>query len=229
MTPYQVARQAQQTGCKSVAYTYTEPVIFYEYMYDCALAGKKAGIKSVMISNGYIQEKPLRNLIPRLDAIKIDLKAFSNEFYRELCSGELDPVLKTLRILQETGIWFEIVVLILPTKNDSTEELHALCSWVAEHLSDKVPIHFTRFHPVYKVKNLPRTPISTLKKAYEIAKKAGLKFPYIGNVPGEEGSCTYCPSCNRKVITRHGVYLTKLDLNKSNCAHCGQSLPGVWQ
>jgi len=177
LSPKDLARKALASGCRSIAYTYTEPIVFYEYMRDCALAGTAKGIKSVMISNGYIKEKPLRELIPKLDGVKIDLKAFTNTFYRDMCNGELKPVLDTLKILKETGIWFEIVVLIIPTKNDSSDEIRTLCSWIKDNLSTTVPIHFTRFHPVYKIKDLPRTPHRTLKGAYKIARESGLKFP----------------------------------------------------
>ncbi|MBU0755035.1 MAG: AmmeMemoRadiSam system radical SAM enzyme [Planctomycetes bacterium] len=228
LTPAQVVEQARQAGCRSIAYTYTEPVIFYEYMLDCARAGQKAGVKSVMISNGYIQEKPLRKLIPFLDAVKIDLKAFTDSFYRELCSGELEPVLKTLKILKETGIWFEIVVLLIPTKNDSVKEIGELCAWVIKELSDTVPVHFNRFHPVYKIKDLPRTPVSTLENAMKIARGAGIKFPYIGNLQGKEWGDTFCSHCGKPVISRVGFYLAKLEVNKGNCNYCGKPLPGVW-
>jgi pyruvate formate lyase activating enzyme len=228
LPPKEVVRLAREKGCKSIAYTYTEPVIFYEYMYDCAKEGRRQGVKSVMISNGYIQEEPLRNLIPVLDGVKIDLKAFTEKFYKELCNGELAPVLKTLEILKETGIWFEIVVLILPTKNDDPREIEALCAWVKEHLSIDVPVHFTRFHPTYKIKDLPRTPASTLNEAYKIAKKVGLNFPYIGNMQHNEGENTYCPHCRKVLIERHGFYLDNMDIDECNCRACGKPVPGVW-
>lgn len=228
LSPARIAGEARKRGCISIAYTYTEPVVFYEYMYDCSVEGRKQGVKSVMISNGYIKEKPLRDLIPVLDAVKIDLKAFTESFYQELCSGRLEPVLHTLKILKEEGIWFEIVVLLIPTKNDSEKELKEMCSWVKDHLSDTVPIHFTAFHPVYKIKDLPRTPLSTLQKAYRIAKEEGLKFPYVGNVRGGDMECTYCPHCKEKIISRVGFYLLKNDINKGICSSCGKSVPGVW-
>ncbi|MHC4942589.1 MAG: AmmeMemoRadiSam system radical SAM enzyme [Planctomycetota bacterium] len=228
LPPEKVVERAFETGCRSIAYTYTEPVIFYEYMYDTALAGKARGVKSVMISNGYIQEKALRELIPVMDAVKIDLKAFTESFYKDMCSGELKPVLETLKILKETGIWFEIVVLIVPTKNDSEQELKDMCSWVKDNLSNSVPIHFNRFHPVYKVKDIPRTPESTLKRAYEIARETGLKFPYVGNLAGNDWAHTYCPHCNEVLIKRIGFYLAKLEVNKGNCNSCGKAVPGVW-
>jgi pyruvate formate lyase activating enzyme len=228
MTPEQVAESAKRAGCRSIAYTYTEPVIFYEYMYDCAAAGRKQGVKSVMISNGYIQEKPLRELIPVLDAVKIDLKAFTDSFYQELCSGELEPVLNTLKILEEEKIWFEIVMLIIPTKNDSMDEIRELCTWVKDRLSDSVPIHFTRFHPIYKVKDIPPTPHSTLKTAYETAKKTGIRFPYVGNVAGDERESTYCPNCGKRVVERVGFYSPKVDLVRGNCSSCGTPISGIW-
>jgi len=181
-----------------------------------------------MISNGYIKEKPFCELLPFLDAVKIDLKAFTNSFYKELCSGELDPVLKILKLLKKAGTWFEIVVLIIPTKNDSPQEIKEMCSWIVDNLSEHVPIHFTRFHPVYKIKNIPATPVSTLRKAHEIAKEAGLEFPYIGNVPGDERECTFCPHCGKKIISRIGFYVKDFMLENSACQHCKRQVPGIW-
>lgn len=229
LSPAKLAYNAARKGCKSIAYTYTEPVIFYEYMYDCAKEGKKRGVMSAMISNGYIREKPLRELIPVLDGVKIDLKAFTDDFYRDMCSGRLEPVLQTLKILKETGIWFEIVVLLIPSYNDSKKEIQELCAWVRDQLGANVPLHFTRFHPVYKVKDIPVTPESSLKRAYEIAKSKGLNFPYIGNVAGNEGAHTFCPHCGKKVITRFGFHVAKLDMREGNCAFCSKTLPGIWQ
>jgi len=228
-TPAQVASAAKKTSSYSIAYTYTEPVVFYEYMYDCAQASRKLGVKNVMISNGYIQEKPLRELLKILDGVKIDLKAFTNSFYKEMCNGDLMPVLNTLKILKEVGIWFEIVVLIIPTKNDSPKEIRNLCKWITDNLNDSVPVHFTRFHPVYKVKDIPSTPQSTLIRAYDIAKEEGIKFPYVGNIPGNDGENTYCPECEKKIIARSGFFVYKIGVVDGKCPSCKAPIPGVWK
>ncbi len=227
-TPEEVVRLAKAGQCASIAYTYTEPVVFYEYMYDCAKAGRKAGIKSAMISNGYILDEPLRDLVKVLDAVKIDLKAFTEGFYRDLCSGRLEPVLHTLKVLKESGIWFEIVVLIIPFKNDSLEEIKAMCGWITENLGDSIPLHFTRFHPTYKLRDIPPTPVETLEKAYESARAAGLKFPYIGNVYGHEGENTKCPHCEKTIIKRMGFRIASLQVSSGKCSFCSGTIPGIW-
>jgi pyruvate formate lyase activating enzyme len=229
LSPEKVARLAKAERCRSIAYTYSEPVVFYEYMLDCCKAGHKESVKSVMISNGYIKEKPLRELVLHLDAVKIDLKAFTEKFYRELCSGELAPVLKTLEILKDEGIWFEIVVLIIPFQNDSREEVKSMCGWIVEKLGDSVPVHFTRFHPTYKIKDLPRTPLETLEGAYDTALEEGLKFAYIGNVPGHEAENTRCPSCGKVVIERTGFRILDKKITSGACAFCSEKIPGVWE
>jgi len=160
--------------------------------------------------------------------VKIDLKAFSDRFYQEMCSGELEPVLEALKILHRTGIWFEIVVLLLPTKNDSKEELTRMCRWIAANLGKDVPIHFTRFHPMYKVQNLPSTPVSRLEQAHAVARECGLHFPYVGNVPGHPTESTFCPGCGKRVIHRVGFRILEKRLAGSNCAGCQRPIPGVW-
>ena len=228
LPPERVARRGLSLGCRTLAYTYSEPVVFYEYMADCAEAGRAAGLHSVMISNGYIQEKPLRALLPRLSAVKIDLKAFTERFYKETCSGELKPVLETLVRLREGGIWFEIVVLVVPTLNDSPAEFRAMCRWVASELGPDVPIHFSRFHPAYKLKNLPVTPVATLERARSAALEAGLHFAYVGNVPGHPGENTYCPGCGRVLIRRVGFSVLENALRRGRCPDCHRALPGVF-
>lgn len=228
LSPEKAVQNARELGCRSIAYTYSEPVVFYEYMFDCAVAGNKEGIHSVMISNGYIQEKPLLALLPHLSAVKVDLKAFTEKFYKETCFGELKPVLETLVRLKESGIWFEIVVLVIPTLNDSEEELHRMCRWVHENLGAGVPIHFSRFHPTYKIKNLPVTPVATLERARRAAIENGLPFAYIGNVPGHPGEHTYCPGCGQIVIRRFGNRVVATALSRGKCESCHYTLPGIW-
>ena len=202
LSPEEIARLAEESGSKSIAYTYAEPVIFYEYMYDCAVEGKKRGIRNVMISNGYINLDPMEEVCKQLDAVKIDLKAYTEEFYRDQVSGELKPVLDTLVLLKKMGVWFEIVYLVIPTLNDRKSEIEAMCQWIVSDLGEDVPVHFSRFWPQYKLKNLPPTPINTLEKARDIALSSGIHFAYIGNVPGHKGENTYCPNCSATVVSR---------------------------
>src|SRR4030067_1563691 len=171
-----------------------------------------------MISNGFMQKKPLREIIKYLAAIKIDLKGFRKKFYKEICSGELKPVLETLVTLKKIGIWSEIVVLIIPTLNDSEKELKEMTKWIVANLGKNVPVHFTRFHPTYKIKNLPPTPVATLEKARIIASSAGINFPYVGNIPGHPGENTYCPKCKSIVINRIGFYIRANNLKAGRCS-----------
>jgi len=226
--PEAVVWEARQNGIESIAFTYTEPVIFYEYMLDTAKLAKEKGVKSVMISNGYIKEKPMSELCEHLSAVKIDLKAFTEKFYEEQCSGKLQPVLDTLGLLKKKKMWYEIVVLIIPTLNDSEQEITNLCQWVHAELGPDAPIHFTRFHPTYKIKNLPPTPASTLSHARDIGLKAGLNYVYVGNLPGHEGESTYCPGCKKVVIRRVGFAILDLAIKDGKCKYCSRPIPGVW-
>jgi pyruvate formate lyase activating enzyme len=181
-----------------------------------------------MISNGYIQEKPLRELCRHLTGVKIDLKAFTESFYKNQCAGELAPVLKSLEILKDVGIWFELVVLIIPTLNDSREEIRRMSRWVAEKLGPNVPMHFTRFHPTYRVTNLPRTPIATLERCREIALDSGVRYVYAGNVPMHPGENTYCHQCQKILIRRAGYRIVSNAIKSGKCPDCGSRIPGVW-
>jgi pyruvate formate lyase activating enzyme len=224
-----MAQLAKSRRIPTIAYTYSEPVVFFEYMYDCAVEANKLGVRNVMISNGYILEKPLKELCDVLAAVKVDLKSFTNEFYRKHTKGELKPVLDTLRYLARRKMWFEIVVLLIPTLNDSPKELKELCSWTAGELGPHVPVHFTRYHPTYKLRNIPPTPLRTLERAYEIGKKAGLGFVYLGNVAGHKAESTSCPGCREKLIQRYGYRIVAFNVKKGNCASCGAAVPGVWE
>ncbi len=228
LTPENIVSLARQTRCKSIAYTYSEPVIFYEYMYDIAKLGKSRGVYSVIISNGYISEKPLRELCNVLTAVKIDLKAYTEKFYRDTCSGELKPILKTLEILADIGIWTELVVLIVPTLNDSEAEIRDMSKWIVTHMGKNVPVHFTRFHPTYKIRNLPSTPVKTLERSREIALAEGLNFAYVGNVWGHKGENTYCPKCSSPVVERYGYHIKAVRLEHGKCKKCGELIPGLW-
>jgi pyruvate formate lyase activating enzyme len=214
--------------CPTIAYTYSEPVVFYEYMHDAAALARKHRIGSVMISNGYIREEPLKRLCRVLTGVKIDLKAFTEEFYARHCAGELQPVLRTLEILKQTGIWFELVILIIPTLNDSSDEITRMCRWVVKNLGPDVPMHFTRFFPTYRMTNLPRTPIATLERCRNLALDAGVRYVYAGNVPMHSGENTYCHNCRDMLIRRIGYKVESNRINNGKCPECGTAIPGVW-
>jgi len=226
--PELVANAARQAGSKVVAYTYSEPTVFFEYMHDCAAAAKERGIGNVVISNGFIQEAPLKKLLPLLTAYKVDFKAFSQNFYAKQCEGRLKPVQETLKRLAGSGVWFEIVVLVIPTLNDDLDEIKRMAAWVVKELGPNVPVHFTRFHPAYKLQNLPRTPVKTVVAARKTAMKEGCRFVYTGNMPGGEGESTYCPKCGHCVLKRYGHFVLSKELKAGKCAKCGEIIPGVW-
>jgi len=226
--PERAALLARNNNCASIAYTYTEPVVFAEYMYDCAVQGRKHGVRSAMISNGYINETPMKDLCKVLDAVKVDLKAFTERFYKELVAGELKPVLDTLVLLKQEKVWTEIVYLVIPGQNDDPNELKELCRWIHDELGPETPVHFTRFHPQYRLTNLPPTPLNTLRRALQIGLDNGLSFVYTGNVPGDEGENTYCPSCGKVVIRRFGFSISTVNLIKGACSVCGEKIAGVW-
>ena len=226
--PRRLAELAKQYGAPTIACTYTEPVVWAEYVHDIATAGRKAGIRTLMISNGYIQPEPMGDLLEVLGAVKVDLKAYTDKFYREACKGELKPVLDTLRLLRKKGTWTEIVVLVVPTLNDGEQEHRELARFVAGELGPDVPIHFTRFHPGYRLMNLPRTPVPTLERARDIAMAEGVRYAYVGNVPGHPGNHTYCPGCKAVVIERTGLAVTRNALIRGKCPGCAREIPGIW-
>ena len=228
VSPDEMALRAIQQNCHVVAFTYSEPVVFAEYMYDVAAVAKKSEIRSVMISNGFIQKQPMRDLCTVLDGVKIDLKAFTERFYRELVSGELKPVLDTLVLLRQEKIWFEIVYLVIPGENDDRNELASLSRWIRSELGEDVPLHFTRFYPQYRMTNLPPTPIKTLQEARNIALDAGVHYVYTGNVPGDKGENTYCPACGKLLIRRLGYTVVENNLKSSSCPACQKIIAGVW-
>ncbi len=226
--PEQIVRLARTNKCESISYTYTEPVVFTEYMYDTAVAGRREGVKSVMVSNGYIKPEPMKDLCKVLDGVKIDLKAFTERFYKELVAGKLRPVLDTLVLLRQENMWTEIVYLVIPGQNDDPKELTELCAWIRTELGQDVPVHFTRFHPQYRLTNLPPTPIATLKKAREIGLDAGLHFVYTGNIPGDPGENTYCPNCKKILIRRVGFSILEMRIKNGRCPDCSAVIAGVW-
>jgi pyruvate formate lyase activating enzyme len=214
--------------CPTVAYTYSEPIVSYEYMHDSAALARSRGVGAVMISNGYILKDPLVKLCRQLTAVKIDFKAFTEKFYRESCAAELKPVLATLTTLKEIGIWFELVMLVIPTLNDSPEEIRRMSQWIVKELGPDVPVHFTRFHPTYRMTNLPQTPISTLDACRQTALDAGIHYVYAGNVPTHPGENTYCHSCHAELIRRVGYQIKSNDIEEGKCPKCGTVIPGIW-
>lgn len=228
LPPADVVRYALQYEAPVIAYTYSEPTIFYEYMLATARLAREAGLRSVVISAGFINPEPLRELCAAVDAIKIDLKGYDEDFYREVCGGELGPVLEAIRTVYESGIHLEIVNLVVPTLNDDLEQLRALCRWVVETLGPDVPLHFSRFGPMYKLTNLPPTPVETLERAWEIAREEGIKFAYVGNVPGHAANHTYCPACDEVLIRREGFSVQEYHIVDGACEFCGEPIAGVW-
>ena len=226
--PKIVVKKAKEMGANSIAYTYAEPTIFYEYMSDVAYLAKKAGLLNVIHSNGFINPIPLRNLCKVLNAAHIDLKGFTEDFYRELSNGELAPVLETLKALKQEKVHLEITNLIIPTKNDEMSVVREMCLWVKRELGADTPVHFSRFYPLHKLKKLPSTPISTLEKARSLALSSGLEYVYIGRVPGHEGWNTFCPKCKKMVIQRTGYMIGEMHLKEGKCGYCGKPIHGIW-
>jgi len=226
--PTSVVKSAKANNCPIIAYTYSEPIVFYEYMYDTSKQARKKGIKNVVITGGHINPTPLKELIQVVDAIKIDLKSFSQEFYTNYVRGKLQPVLDAIKIVAKSTIWLEIVYLVIPTLNDSPEEIRSMCQWILREIGPDVPLHFSRFHPMYLMKNLPPTPISTLEKARNIAIKEGIHYVYIGNVPGHKAENTYCPNCKNILIKRMGYQIQIINLNNGKCKFCNNPIPGIW-
>ena len=192
-SPEEIVGRAEKQGLNSLSFTYTEPTVYYEYVYGISVAARKNGMKTSVVSNGYINRQPLLKLLSVLDAVKIDLKGFSEEFYKEVCSATLKPVLESIVTVKRKDVWLEIVNLVIPTLNDDPKMIDEMCRWIKENVGVDIPLHFTRFHPDYKLMHLSPTPLSTLDQAYEIARKNGLRYVYIGNVPGHIRNSTFCP------------------------------------
>jgi pyruvate formate lyase activating enzyme len=227
--PGAIAAAAEGGGIPIVAFTYNEATVFTEYFTDIARAARKRSTCSVLVSCGFMQEAPLTEMCNVLDAIKIDLKGFSKDFYRRVCSAELEPVLRSIKQVASSGTHLEIVNLVVPTLNDSEHLLTELVKWVVGEVGPDVPVHFTRFHPDYQLLNLPPTPIGTLERAYDTAKAHGMHYPYVGNVPGHSGNNTYCPQCGSIVIRRAGFFVRENLITDGRCPKCGESIAGVWE
>jgi len=228
LMPEKVVETCMAYKCQSIAYTYSDPVAFYEYTLDTAKIASVKGIKNVLHSAGYIKKEPLRELAGFIDAANIDLKSFRNDIYEMLNAGTLQPVLDTLIYLKDNGVWLEITNLVIPDWTDDFDMIRQMCDWLAENGFTDCPLHFTRFHPLYKLAQLPATPAETLIKARKIAMDAGLNYVYIGNIPGTDAQNTICPKCKRLLIERRGFVVTTNNLLNGKCAGCGNPIAGVW-
>jgi pyruvate formate lyase activating enzyme len=227
--PETVVQRALAQGCRSISYTYTEPTIFFEYAYETAKLAKAAGLKNVFVTNGYITNEALAVIAPYLDAANIDLKGFTDSFYREVVGASLAEVLDCIREYKRLGIWLELTTLIIPHRNDSQEELRQLADFIVSELGPGTPWHVTQFYPTYRLQEEGRTPLSTLRAARKIGMEAGLRYVYEGNVPGEGGESSYCPSCQELLVKRNGYLIEKNLLEHGHCASCGFAVDGIWE
>lgn len=228
LPPQKVVEATKHAGSRIVTYTYTEPVVFLEYVLDTAAVARKAGMKNCMVTGGNIEVAPLKEACAAVDAIKVDLKSFSENTYEKMCKGQLKTVLRTVENIRKFSCWLEIVYLVIPTVNDSAQELRAASQWIKANLGPDVPLHFTRFHPDYQLKHLPPTPYETLRRAFEIGREQGLHFVYVGNIPSPGAEDTLCPKCKRVLITRRGFSVTGNKLDQGKCSGCHTVIPGVW-
>ncbi len=222
-----VVEEAERTGCASISYTYVEPTIFYEFADDCSILAHDRNLKNVYVSNGFMSPEVSRHLAGTLDGINIDIKAFTDDFYKKVCKARLQPVLDNVQLLHELGVWVEITTLIIPGLNDSIEELRDIAKFI-KSVSPAIPWHVTAFHPTYKMMDREPTPVSILRKAREIGLEEGLRFVYEGNIPGEGGENSYCPACGTELIHRFGFSLQVNNLLAGRCAECGEVIEGVW-
>jgi len=226
-SPREVVRRAIADSCDSIAYTYTEPTIYFEFAYDTAIVAREAGLKNIFVTNGYITKEALATIAPYLDAANIDLKGFSEEFYRDFVHGKLSEVLDSIIEYRRQGIWLELTTLIIPGLNDSEEELQRLASFIVTNLGVDTPWHVSQFYPTYQLTDRPRTPVETLRRARDIGRAAGLRYVYEGNVPGEGGENTCCPSCNALLIRRYGYTIEANSIRDGACQECGAKIAGV--
>ena len=226
--PADVVREAKKRDIPSIAYTYSEPITFYEYTLDTARLAKEAGIKNVIVSNGYINKEPLLGLCKYLDGANVNLKSFDDQIYRSLNGGTLQPILNTFKNLHREGVWFEMTTLVVPTYVDDIEMIKRMCGWILKELGPDYPLHFLRFFPHYKLTRLPATPIETLEALRDLALQEGIHYVYLGNVPGHEGCHTYCHQCHKILIERKGYLIAQYNLVNGNCRFCGTSIPGRW-
>jgi pyruvate formate lyase activating enzyme len=230
LSPAEAVATALEYGCDSIAYTYNEPVVFFEYTYDTARLAHEAGLKNVYVTSGYETRKAIDTLAPYLDGMNIDIKGYTQSFYKDICGASLKPVLDAVEYAHSKGIWIETTTLLIPGLNDSQEEIRSIAHFQAA-LSPDIPWHISAFHPMYKMQDRPRTPPETLRRAYEIGKEEGLRYVYVGNIDDEARESTYCPGCGKMVIDRQGhigQYITNHLVEKNRCPYCATAIAGVW-
>jgi len=224
ITSEQVVKNARQYSCQGVSYTYNEPTIWHEFSFESARIVKKEGLYTCYVTNGYINEDPLKEISKYLDAMNIDVKSFSNDFYKKICKAKLQPVLNTCELAKELGIHIELTYLVIPTYNDSISEIEKFCNWIVEKLGNSVPVHFSRFHPDYNLQDIPRTSMQTLLNIYETAKNLGILYPYLGNVSHGEYENTFCPKCGNLIIERNGYIINFQGLVNNKCNQCRHTI-----
>lgn len=229
LSPEEAVKKALEMGCTSISFTYNEPTVFYEWVYDVCKLAQENGLRTYFHTNGAINPEPFKELLQYLDAVTVDLKAFTADFYQVTSFSELEPVLRTLKVIKEQGVWFEITNLIIPGYNDNPADIREMCLWIRDNLGEDVPVHFSRFFPAYKLTRVPPTPIETLEKAREIALEAGLAYVTIGNVPGHGANSTFCPNCGEVIIERVHFQVLENHIKDGKCIFCAQEIPGVWQ
>jgi pyruvate formate lyase activating enzyme len=225
LPPEEVVAQAMAGDCRSIAYTYTEPTIFFEYAYDTSRLARERGLRNIFVTNGFMTDKALRTIAPSLDAANVDLKAWQEKYYRDICMGRMKPVLNTIRLMKELGIWVEITTLLIPGENDFPEDIRGIASFLAE-IDVNIPWHISAFHPTYRFTDRRPTEIGSLEEARRIGREEGLRYIYLGNVPAENS--TVCPNCGMAVIRRRGRGVEIAELRGNQCAACGETIPGVW-
>lgn len=228
LPPQKLVASAVKAKCRSIAYTYSDPVIFYEYTYDSAKLAKANNVLNVMVTAGYIEEKPLLELCKYIDAANIDLKGITEKYYREMSDATLAPVLNAIKVMIGQGVWVELTNLVVPTWNDKKSDFQELCAWIAKELGPDVPLHFSKFWPQHQLKNLPPTPVETMSTAWETAKKEGLNYVYVGNVPNHPSNNTYCPNDNMLLIKRQGYMILENNMIDGKCKSCKTKIPGRW-
>ncbi len=228
LPPEKLIHAAKRFRCRSIAYTYAEPMTFFEYTRDSQELAHRSGIKNILVTAAYINEGPLKELCKHADGANVDLKSLTDQYYRDICFGTLKPVLRALEVMKEQGVWLEITNLVVPTLNDDLDMIKRMCQWIAETLGPETPLHFSRFTPRYKMRHLPPTPADSLARARQAAFDQGLKFPYVGNVHVPGGGDTLCPGCKKPVIKRRGYSILAFDVSGGKCKSCGTEIPGVW-
>jgi pyruvate formate lyase activating enzyme len=229
IAPSERVRSAVNRQSPVIAFTYNEPTVFMEYLADTATLAREKKLRCVLVSCGFMNPDPLKEMCRILDAIKIDLKGYSEDFYHNVCSAELRPVLNNIRQIAKSGVHLELVNLVVPTLNDSEKMMDGLVKWILGEIGPDVPIHFTRFHPDYQLLNLSETPVATLERFRDYAMSQGIRFAYVGNVPNHPGNHTYCPKCGKAIIKRNSIFVEELNITQGKCKFCGKSIPGVWK